>query len=82
MSDRIVFEHEGQTYSVPPEAYNTDRIILPDRRMFEIGWSETNPPTILQMHEIDQPWDTLSLTAVAGFCGAVLAEKVEQTETP
>ncbi len=45
----IKFEFEGKNYAVATEAYELDRMKLPDGRVLVPinGWSERNPPTPL-----------------------------------
>jgi len=41
----IHFEYEGQTYVVSENAYNLNRIVLPDCRVIDVGyWLESKPP--------------------------------------
>lgn len=54
MNPDITFTYEGVTYTVDAEAYQSGRILLPDKRLLIVdSWIETYPPKPDKVHEPD-----------------------------
>jgi hypothetical protein len=50
----LYFHYEGVTYSVSRLAFDLDRIVLPDSRVFDvIGWQEKEPPEPIRLEEVN-----------------------------
>lgn len=70
----------NRNYIADHEAYDKERIILPDGRVFEVhGWKEAEPPTPIELTEIFRPTVKLGTDVVARLAeifDAALAEEV------
>lgn len=52
MNSQIRFSYEGKDYTVGSEAYNVNRIVLPDGRVLDVEhWLESAPPQPAELHE-------------------------------
>lgn len=55
MDPDIEFTFEGKNYTVGYEAYNLDRIELPDGRLLAVdGWKEAYPPIPMKLRVINR----------------------------
>ena len=80
----ILFNFKGKRYEVGREAYDNDKIVLPDGTLIHVGnWSESSPPEPNDMYQIEHVFGS-NPQAVAENLGAAIARSsiypfVEQT---
>jgi hypothetical protein len=72
----IIIEFEGVKYEVDLEAYETDKILLPDGRLLQVqGWHESHPPKPVKLCEVKHNFKGTAVET-ANYFGAVLAVRV------
>lgn len=75
MDPDIEFVYEGVPYTVSSRAYDTDLIILPDGRALEVyGWSETEPPSPIELHQVHHLYTGFTPADIADMMGGVVAQ--------
>jgi hypothetical protein len=83
MKKKITFEYEGNRYTVGDKAYNLSRIVLPDKRVFQVGWLESIPPKPRNFVQVSHDLNDRSASLIAIIMKAELATEVvamNQTE--
>lgn len=78
MDPDIIFGYEGKVYSVGYEAYDKNRIVLPDGRVLEAGgWLESLPPQPTGLYEVPMLTAGMTPQEIAQLYNGVVAEVTE-----
>ena len=77
MEPNISFTYEGKRYSVSHEAYDLDRIVLPDGRVLQVeAWKEISPPQPVGLREVPTVFSSNTPEDIATLMNGVVAEEV------
>ncbi len=72
----IRFHYDGVNYVVGMQAYDLNKIVLPDGRVLEAtGWYESYPPQPDGLVEVPHLFTYLSLGEIAHNLGAAIAQR-------
>lgn len=75
MDPDIEFTYEDISYTVSSRAFIFDLIILPDKRALEVyGWTESQPPSPIELHEVPHIFMNFSPEEIATQLGGVVAQ--------
>ncbi|MBU1071197.1 hypothetical protein KKG65_02160 [Patescibacteria group bacterium] len=72
----ISFEYKGKSYLVSDEAYDLNRIVLPNGTLLEAGiWYESLPPQVGRLTPVEHLFKNLEPTVIAKQMNAALAQE-------